>query len=189
MDGQLFLSDIVKQYTYYKYLAERAMDQVDDESFFVQQSDSVNSIAITVKHIAGNLLSRFQDFQTTDGEKSWRNRDEEFVIHEMNRADLMEIWTIAWTVLFRELNGLDGDNMTDTILIRNQKHFISTALMRSLSHVSYHVGQIVQEAKRINGDHWKSLSIPKGKSAEFNDLMLMNKKGNQGEHYTDSIMK
>lgn len=187
MNSTQFISDIKKQYHYYRVLAERAIVQVRQDEFFFQQHEDVNSIAIIVKHISGNLLSRFKDFRLTDGEKDWRNRDDEFVINERVMNEYIEIWNVAWTVLFKELDELNDSNITDSILIRNHTQSIPTALIRSLSHTSYHIGQIIHQAKIIKGAEWISLSIPRGQSQEFNDQM--KQKDHDGKHYTDDLLK
>ena len=185
MDAAHFLNDTKKQYAYYRQLAEKAIEQISEEQFFWQQHEHVNSIAIIVKHISGNLLSRFHNFKTSDGEKSWRNRDDEFEINTTVKADYMEVWEKAWTVLETELNSLTAENMTDTIYIRNQAHLIPTALLRSVTHASHHIGQIVYQAKIIKGRDWQTLSIPRGQSQKFNDELKASKDNNG--HYTDHL--
>lgn len=187
MDSSQFLSDIKKQYGYYRTLAEQAINQISEEAFFYQQHEGVNSVAIIVKHISGNLLSRFKDFRSSDGEKSWRNRDNEFVITADKKADYMDDWHKAWTVLFEALDELNETNIKETIYIRNQAHTIPTALIRSLSHSSHHIGQILYQAKILTGNQWTSLSIPKGQSQQFNQSM--NTEDLDGEHYTDHLLK
>lgn len=185
MDGAHFLNDIQKQYSYHKQLAEKAIHQVSEEEFFWQQHEHVNSIAIIVKHISGNLLSRFHDFRTSDGEKSWRNRDDEFENHSYVKDDYMEVWQKAWTVLENELESLSAENMADTIYIRQQAHLIPTALIRSVTHTAHHIGQIIHQAKIIRGENWTSLSIPKGQSQQFNAQLKAS--SDQKKHYTDHL--
>ena len=180
-----FLIDIKKQFSYYKLLADKAMEQVSDEEFYQQSDESLNSIAIIVKHISGNLLSRFTQFRTTDGEKSWRHRDKEFIIESNVRADLMEIWEKAWTVLFMALDELEEEDIDATITIRQQSQNISSALIRSVTHASHHVGQILILAKAFRKEEWISLSIPKGKSEEFNASI---DKKETPDHYTDKLL-
>lgn len=187
MDSTQFISNIKKQYAYYRHLAEKAIDQVNQDEFFYQQSEEVNSIAIIVKHISGNLMSRFKDFRFTDGEKEWRNRDDEFVATASTKEDYMEVWKIAWTVLFNELDELNDTNINDSIFIRNQSHTIPTALIRSVSHTSYHIGQIIHQAKIFRGSTWISLSIPRGQSQQFNEEL--NRTKQVGQHYTDDLLK
>jgi len=185
MDAEHFLNDIKKQYSYYRKLAEKAIEQVSEEEFFWQQHEHVNSVAIIVKHITGNLLSRFHDFKTSDGEKSWRNRDDEFEINSSVKDDYMEVWQKAWTVLENEFESLTPEHMTDTIFIREQAHLIPTALIRSVTHTAHHIGQIIYQAKIIKAEHWTSLSIPKGQSQQFNDQLKATK--DQKKHYTDHL--
>lgn len=187
MDSTQFIQDIVKQYVYYRSLAEKAIDQINEEEFFFQQHEDVNSIAIIVKHIAGNLKSRFTDFRVADGEKSWRNRDEEFIIRTNKKEQVMKLWDEAWTILIDELKALNESTIKETIHIRNQAHTIPTALIRSLSHVAHHIGQILYQAKLLKGPQWESLSIPKGESQQFNTEMLDT--NTDGEHYTDHLLK
>lgn len=185
MDAAHFLHDIKKQYSYYRKLAEQAIQQISEEEFFWKQHEHVNSIAIIVKHISGNLLSRFHDFKTSDGEKSWRNRDDEFEINSSVKDDYMEVWQKAWTVLERELDSLTAENMSDTVYIREQAHLIPTALIRSVTHAAHHIGQIIYQAKIIKGENWTSLSIPKGQSTQFNAQLKTS--SDQNEHYTDHL--
>lgn len=187
MDSAQFLSDIKKQYSYYRALAEQAINQISEQEFFYQQHEGVNSVAIIVKHISGNLLSRFKDFRSSDGEKSWRNRDNEFVKTADKKVDYMDAWHKAWTVLIEALDELNEANIMETIYIRKQGHTIPTALIRSLSHTSHHIGQILYQAKILKGKQWISLSIPKGQSQQFNESM--NKEDLEGEHYTDHLLK
>ncbi len=186
MNGERFLTDIIKQFRYYKILGDKALAQVTDEEFYFREHDDLNSLAIIVKHICGNLLSRFTQFKTTDGEKAWRRREEEFTLHPTVRSDMMEIWDKAWTVLFNELDDLRADDLDETIIIRTQPHNISTALIRALAHISNHIGQIVLLAKTFRKDEWESLSIPKGQSDSFNKKATASTKP---DHYTDVLLK
>lgn len=187
MDSLQFIQDMIKQYAYYRALAEKAIEQISEEEFFFQQHDDVNSIAIIVKHIAGNLKSRFTDFRIADGEKPWRNRDEEFIMHLDNKDKVMKLWDEAWAVLSNELLALNESTIKETIYIRNQAHTIPTALIRSLSHAAHHIGQILYQAKLLKGPQWNSLSIPKGQSQHFNKDMLDTNR--DGAHYTDHLLK
>lgn len=186
MNGDRFLIDINKQFRYYKSLGDKALAQVTDEEFYFRAHEELNSIAIIVKHICGNLLSRFTQFRTTDGEKPWRRRDEEFMMKSKVRADMMEIWDKAWTVLFNELDALTANDLDETITIRTQPHSISTALIRSLAHISNHIGQILLLAKAFKKEEWKSLSIPKGQSEAFNSKAT---RADKPDHYTDHLLK
>ena len=161
------LNSIGSEYRRYKGLGEGAIAQLDDADFS-KPAGGGNSIAILVWHISGNLKSRFTDFLTSDGEKPWRARDEEFIDRSVTRAQLLETWEEGWRVLFAALATLQPDDLERTVTIRTQPMAVHDALHRSLAHVSYHVGQIVYIAKALRGDTWKYMSIPPGKSEEFN---------------------
>ena len=161
------LNSIGSEYRRYKGLGEGAIAQLDDADFS-KPAGGGNSIAILVWHISGNLKSRFADFLTSDGEKPWRARDEEFIDRSVTRAQLLEKWEEGWRVLFAALATLQPDDLERTVTIRTQPMAVHDALHRSLAHVSYHVGQIVYIAKALRGDTWKYMSIPPGKSEEFN---------------------
>jgi len=161
------LNSIGSEYRRYKGLGEGAIAQLDDADFS-KPAGGGNSIAILVWHISGNLKSRFTDFLTSDGEKPWRARDEEFIDRSVTRAQLLEKWEEGWRVLFAALATLQPDDLERTVTIRTQPMAVHDALHRSLAHVSYHVGQIVYIAKALRGDTWKYMSIPPGKSEEFN---------------------
>lgn len=170
-----YLSDAIQSFRNYKKLAERALEQISDEEFFKQIDEESNSIAIIVKHIAGNLKSRFTDFLTSDGEKDFRNRDSEFIAEGDTRESLMEFWEESWQILFSELGALKADDFEKTITIRQQQHTICEAINRQLTHYSYHIGQITFLAKHFRSTEWKTLSVPKNKSAQFNSFMAENK--------------
>jgi len=163
-----YQADAIRSFRNYKKLAERAIDQVSDDEFFATIDEEANSIALLVKHIAGNLRSRWTDFLTTDGEKPWRHRDDEFEMASLNRADLMASWEGAWVTVLDEVSKLTDADLGKTVTVRRQPLRIDEALHRSLAHTAYHVGQIVYLAKEMRGDGWRTLSIPKGKSEEYN---------------------
>jgi hypothetical protein len=154
-----------------KNMAERAIEQVSDEEFFKAIDAEANTIAVIVKHIAGNLHSRWRDFLTTDGEKPDRNRDAEFEMIADTRDSLMQFWETGWQTLFDNIEPLTEQDFAKTITIRSQAHSIVQALNRQLTHYSYHVGQIVFLAKHFKSADWKTLSIPKNKSADFNQFL------------------
>jgi uncharacterized damage-inducible protein DinB len=150
-------------------MAENAIAQVSDEELFRAIDSEANSIAVVMKHIAGNLRSRFRDFLTSDGEKPDRNREQEFVVEgQVIRGDLLRDWEESWNVLFHELSSLTTADLERTVTIRAQPHTVLQALNRALAHIAYHIGQIVFLAKHFRGAEWKSLSIPKGQSEAFN---------------------
>ena len=168
MDGAVLLRDFGKLFRMYKTLAERAMAQVPTDAAFGTMLDAEsNSIAIIVQHIAGNLRSRYRDLLTTDGEKPDRNRDGEFEMHEpVTREGVLALWNEGWAVALATLDALTPDDLEKTITIRGEAFLVVEALNRSITHTAYHVGQIVFLARHLT-PHWTSLSIPKGKSAEF----------------------
>jgi uncharacterized damage-inducible protein DinB len=162
------VDSIRAEYLRYKKLAEAAIDQASDEQLSAAASADSNSIAAVCWHISGNLKSRFTDFLTADGEKPWRNRDEEFELRQVTRAELRAKWEDGWSVLLAALAELDDEALSREVKIRGQAVSVLDALHRSLAHTSYHVGQIVFIAKAGAGAKWTSLSIPKGQSASYN---------------------
>ena len=160
--------DSLTLFRYYKKLAERAMEQVTDEQLLTVLDGEANSIAIIVKHMAGNMRSRWMDFLTSDGEKPDRNRESEFEDPPATRAALIELWEQGWNYLFTAIEPLGQADMDRTITIRGEAHSVMQAINRQMGHYSYHCGQIVFLAKHLQHEHWKSLSIPRGKSADFN---------------------
>ena len=161
-------SDALQSFRNYKKLAERAIEQVSDEEFFATIDEEANSIALIVKHVAGNLRSRWTDFLTTDGEKPDRNRDTEFEVIEDTRESLTKYWEDGWRILFDAIEPLSEEDFSKAVTIRGQPHSIVEAINRQLTHYSYHIGQIVLLAKHFRSSEWKTLSIAKNRSAEFN---------------------
>jgi hypothetical protein len=161
------LASVVKEYRRYKSLGEAAIAQVQDADL-TRAVDESNSIAVIVWHISGNLRSRFTDFRISDGEKPWRNRDEEFLERVVSRAELLAKWEAGWAAVFGALAELKDADLEKTVTIRGQSLTIADALLRSVTHTSYHVGQIVYLAKSFRGADWQTLSIPKGASAAYN---------------------
>lgn len=162
------LSGTLQLYTYYKQLTEKAIDQVEDYYLHEVPAPGLNSIAVLMKHIAGNSRSRWTNFRTEDGEKPWRNREQEFEDTFGSKEELLENWEIGWEILFEALHSISEEEMTRIIYIRNEGHTIIEAVQRHLAHVSYHTGQIVQLARMHAGTNWNSLSIPRGKTEEYN---------------------
>jgi hypothetical protein len=152
----------------YKKMGERAMEQVTDDQLFTALDEEMNSIAIVVKHMAGNMRSRWTNFLTTDGEKPDRNRDSEFEAPPASRADLMQVWENGWSLVFRALEPLSDDDLGRAVTIRGEPHSVMQAINRQVAHYACHCGQIVLLAKHFAHDHWTSLSIPRGKSALLN---------------------
>ena len=163
-----YLADSLAVFRYYKGLAERAMEQLTDEQLVAVLDEESNSIAIIVKHIAGNMRSRWTDFLTSDGEKPDRRRDEEFVDPPETRAALLGAWEEGWGVMLQTLESLTDADLTRTVTIRGEAHSVTQAINRQVAHYSYHCGQIVLLAKHLNHSGWKPLTVPRGKSEEFN---------------------
>ena len=171
--GALYLDEIFRGLRGHKRLADDSIAQLTDEQFFAQPDAESNSVAVIVKHMAGNLRSRFTDFLTSDGEKPDRNRDQEFLTGDQaNREALLQSWEQGWQILFDSLNSLEPDDLQRTVTIRGQPHSVLQALNRASGHAAYHVGQITFLAKHWRGAEWKSLSVPKGESEQFNAKML-----------------
>lgn len=171
MDGAIYIESAFKQFIQYKTLGEKAMEQVPEEKLFWQFNPETNSIAIIVKHLAGNMVSRFTDFLSSDGEKPWRDRDGEFENEAMTRDALMAKWNEGWNCLFMVLNGLQDGDLSRTVMIRNEEHTVVDALNRQLTHYASHIGQIIYIGKMILDSNWKTLTIPRKGSRELNAKM------------------
>jgi len=168
----LYLEDVADQFRSYKRLADRALAQVRDEDLFVTLDPESNSLAVLIQHMAGNLISRWTGFLTTDGEKPDRDRDSEFETRDgTTREALLARWEEGWRRLFDALAGLTEEDLTRTVLIRAEPHSVIRAIDRQLTHQAYHTGQIVFLAKHLASDHWQNLSVPRGKTREFNAEM------------------
>ncbi len=167
-----YIEDSLSLFRYYKKLAEGAMEQVSDRELFTALDEEMNSIAIIAKHMAGNMRSRWTDFLTSDGEKPDRNRDSEFVTPPKTREELMQMWNEGWSRLFQALEPLSDSDLARKVFIRGEAHSVMQAINRQIAHYSYHCGQIVFLAKHLKGASWKSLSVPRNKSAEFNQRVL-----------------
>lgn len=167
-----YIEDSLSLFRYYKNLAEGAMEQLSDEQLFTALDEEMNSIAIIAKHMAGNMRSRWTNFLTSDGEKPDRNRDGEFVAPPKTREELMEIWNQGWQKVFEALGPLSDADLEKKVSIRGEPHSVMQAINRQIAHYSYHCGQIVFLAKHFKGGAWKSLSVPRNKSADFNRRVL-----------------
>ena len=167
-----YIEDSISLFHYYKKLGEGAIGQVTDEQLFATLDAEMNSIAIIVKHIAGNMRSRWTDFLTSDGEKSDRHRDTEFEQPPATRAEVMRVWNEGWSRVFEALEPLSDSDLERTVAIRGEPHSVMQAINRQIAHYSYHVGQIVFLAKHLNASGWKSLTVPRNKSGEFNRRVL-----------------
>ena len=182
-----YLTSTRKQLEYYKMLGEKTFAQVTDEQLFWQYNEESNSIAMIVKHLWGNMLSRWTDFLTSDGEKEWRQRDAEFENDIATREDLLNKWNEGWQCLFNTLDSLINDDLGKEIYIRNQGHSVVEAINRQLAHYPYHVGQIVFIGKMVCNAGWTSLSIPRGDSKTYNEDKFAKSKRKQ--HFTDEFIK
>ncbi|EJL72886.1 DUF1572 family protein [Chryseobacterium populi] len=168
----------IKRFEYYKSLGDKAFEQLSDEQLLWQYNEESNSIAVIVKHIAGNMISRWTNFLTEDGEKTSRNRDEEFVSTFTNKEDILDFWEKGWKCFFDALEQINDENLYSTIYIRGEAHPVIDAVFRQLAHYPYHIGQIVYIAKMIKNEDWKTLSIARNKSQEFNSEMKNKFSGN-----------
>lgn len=184
-DAQNFLESSLKLFRYYKGLGEKAIAQLDDEQVLRKPNDASNSIAIIVHHLSGNMLSRFTDFLTADGEKPWRDRDSEFADDYPGKAAMMKAWDEGWKCVFGALEPLKPEDLGRIIYIRNEGQTVLEAMQRQLAHYASHIGQILYQAKILKGDDFKSLSIPKGASSAFNDKKFSEEKTRR--HFTDGL--
>lgn len=182
-----YLESTKKQFEYYKMLGDKTIVQLPDDKLFWQYNDESNSIAIIIKHLSGNMLSRWTDFLTSDGEKEWRHRDEEFENDIKNKEELIQKWNDSWNCFFNSLNTLKEEDLSIIIYIRNEGHTVLEAINRQLAHYPYHVGQMVFIGKMICNENWISLSIPKGNSNSFNAEKFSKEK--HKEHFTDEFIK
>jgi hypothetical protein len=182
-----FLRSANRQFLYYKTLGEKAIDQLEPEQLFVSLNDDTNSIVTIVKHLHGNMLSRWTDFLTTDGEKESRNRDGEFdastALSKQTKEQILSLWNEGWACLFNTLNSLKPEDLSKIIYIRNEGHTVLEAINRQLAHYPYHVGQMVFYAKILKKSEWTSLSIPKNKSNDYNADKFSKEKSKK--HFTD----
>jgi hypothetical protein len=170
-----YKTDALEAFRNYKKLAERAIEQVTDDEYFRALDEESNSIAVVVKHIGGNLRSRWTDFLTTDGEKPDRHRDSEFVAESDSRESLTEFWETGWNAVLSTLESLRTEDFGKTVQIRGEDFSVVKAINRALAHTAYHVGQITFLAKHFRASEWKNLSVPRGQSGEFNTFLAENK--------------
>lgn len=171
MVGEVYLESVYKRFGEYKKLAEKAMEQLSEEELLLQTNEESNSIAIIIQHLHGNMLSRWTNFLTEDGEKEWRKRDEEFEAVPFARDEMMRRWEEGWKVLLQAIKSLSADDLLKHVTIRTQSHTVIDAINRQMAHYGYHVGQIVYLSKWVRNGEWKTLSISKGKSETFNNEM------------------
>lgn len=180
-----FLSSSIKLFRYYKKLGDGALAQLNDQEINLRPNEASNSVALIVHHMSGNMLSRWTDFLTSDGEKNWRNREAEFEVGYPTKQAMIDAWEKGWSCLFNALEPLTGDDLSKVIYIRNEGQSVMEAIQRQLAHYPHHVGQIIYQAKAILGDRFLSLSIPKGQSAAFNQDKFSQEKARK--HFTDGL--
>ena len=180
-----YLSSVIKQFEYYKGLGEKTFSQITDEQIHWQFNSESNSIAIITKHIIGNMLSRFTNFLTEDGEKQWRQRDQEFEDTYANKDEMLESWEKGWNCLFDAIKPLKEEQLEQLVYIRNQGHTITEALNRQLAHYAYHVGQLVFIGKMMKGKDWQTLSVAKGASITYNQEKFAQPK--ERKHFTEDL--
>lgn len=181
-----YLDSVIKQFRYYKMLTEKTFSQLEEQDLFWQYNEESNSIAIIVNHLRGNMMSRWTDFLTTDGEKEWRNRDLEFEQVIKTRAELDQKWEEGWHCLFSALDSIGDTPLDSLVYIRNQGHSITEAINRQLAHYAYHVGQIVYIGRMTRAHQWKSLSIEKNRSRDYNHEKFSAERSKQ--HFTDEYL-
>jgi hypothetical protein len=179
------LSGILKQFNYYKEVGDKTMAQLSFEDINYQPNADSNSISIIVKHMVGNMLSRWTNFLTEDGEKEWRQRDQEFEASYSSLDELLIDWEKGWTCLFEAISPLKESDLNKIIYIRNEGHTVVEAIFRQLGHYSYHIGQMVYIGKLRKGEKWTSLSIPRGSSKAYNSDKFKKSKGKR--HFTDDL--
>jgi len=182
-----YLESAKKQFLYYKTLADKSFEQLQDDQLFIAVNENCNSIAVIVKHMSGNMLSRWTDFLTSDGEKEWRNRDDEFEDTYTSKSELIAAWEKGWSCFLNALDQLKAEQLSEIIYIRNEGHTVVEAINRQLAHYPYHVGQIVFYAKLLKNGEWDSLSIPKNKSTNYNADKFSKEKAIR--NFTDEELK
>ncbi len=184
-NDQVFLESSLKLFRYYKKLGEGAIAQLSDKEISVRPNEANNSIALIVHHLSGNMLSRWTDFLTSDGEKSWRDREAEFEESYPDKKTMLEAWEKGWQCLLTAIENLKPEELSKIIYVRNEGQTVLEAIQRQLAHYPHHVGQILYQAKILKGDEFKSLSIPKGASSDFNKAKFSEEKGIR--HFTDKL--
>ncbi|QAS51476.1 DUF1572 family protein [Halobacillus litoralis] len=170
--GKEYLRVVLERFNSLKSLGDRSLNQLSENEIHWKYNDESNSVAIIVKHLSGNMVSRWSDFLTSDGEKEYRKRDEEFIDDIETKAELITVWENGWKVLLESINELSEQDLLNTIYIRGESHLVLEAIERQMAHYAYHTGQIVYVSKQLKDNDWNSLSIPKGKSKEYLEEML-----------------
>jgi Protein of unknown function (DUF1572) len=166
--GKEFLQSAIRRLKYYKDLGDKTFEQLNDSDFHYKPNEESNSIAIIIQHMAGNMLSRWTNFLTEDGEKEWRQRDDEFEIHDYSKQHFIELWEKGWSSFLNAIEPLTKKELKQTITIRQEPLTVIDAINRQMAHYPYHIGQIIFIAKIIKNQSWKNLSIPKGNSQQYN---------------------
>jgi hypothetical protein len=182
-----YLDSARKQFEYYKLLGDKTFSQLEEHQMFWQYNHESNSIATIIKHLWGNMLSRWTDFLIADGEKEWRQRDAEFKNVVTSKTEIVALWEEGWKCLFTAINSLNDQDLDRIIYIRNQGHTVLEAINRQLAHYPYHIGQIVFLGKMLKDTEWQSLSIPRGKSLDYNKEKFSQEKSKN--HFTDEYLK
>lgn len=172
MIEQTFLQSALKEFRDYKALGDKTFAQLNEKDFHFQPNEECISIAIIIQHLRGNMLSRWTNFLSEDGEKQWRQRDDEFEIHSFNREQLLKLWEEGWQLVLNTIESLKEEDLAKTIFIRSKPHSVVAAINRQLTHYASHVGQIILLGKIIKGKNWQTLSIPRGQSPAFNSKMI-----------------
>ncbi|WP_299526675.1 DinB family protein [Winogradskyella sp.] len=180
-----YLESTIKQFKYYRSLGDKTISQLSFEDLKKEFAEDSNSVSIIVKHMVGNMLSRWTNFLTEDGEKEWRHRDDEFIDTYNSKDDIINAWNKGWNCLFHAIEPLSENDLKRIIYIRNQGHTVTEAINRQMMHYAYHTGQIVFLGKLIKGKNWQSLSIAKGKSKDYNSEKFSKDKGKR--HFTDDL--
>ena len=180
-----YLKSVIIQFEYNKHLGDKTFSQLTEQELFWQYNEESNSIATLVKHIAGNMLSRWTNFLTEDGEKPWRNRDDEFINTFKNKKEIIDLWEKGWQCLFDGLNSINDKNQDTIVYVRNHGHTIPEAINRQLCHYSYHIGQLVLIGKMVKNENWQSLSVPRGASKEYNEQKFSKVK--RRAHFTEDL--
>ena len=174
--SQNYLETSRKLFRYYKSLGDKSLAQINEEQIHFKFEENSNNIATIVKHIAGNMLSRWTDFLSSDGEKEWRNRETEFEDTFQSKEEMLAYWEKGWNCLFKAIDPLKEEDLSKIVYIRNEGHTVLEAMSRQLAHYSSHTGQLIFIAKALKSDTWQSLSIPRGKSGDFNNAKFQEKK-------------
>lgn len=180
-----YITAIKKQFNYYKLVGDKTFEQLTFKDLQWTPNESSNSVSVIVKHMVGNMLSRWTNFLNEDGEKAWRLRDQEFIESYKTKEELVAAWENGWNCLFEAISPLTDSDMSKIVYIRNEGHTVSEAIFRQLGHYPYHIGQIAYIGKLIIGENWKSLSIPKGQSTSYNKDKFSKEKGKR--HFTDDV--